>query len=113
MINNENLIRDDFRAVTAEIAKQVGFAFKPKLSVFHIPEEDFYRYDPGVKGEVEYLSNAYKDYTSGFATTVVRSLCEHLFEKYCESLDDIDWVHKNGDSGQNAPSQKSEPLHLQ
>ena len=100
VINNENLIRDDFRAVTAEMAKQGGFAFKPKLSVFHIPEEDFYRYDPGVKGEVEYLSNAYKDYTSGFATTVVRSLCEHLFEKYCESRDDIDWVYKNGDSGQ-------------
>ena len=81
-------------------AEEGGFAFKPKLSVFHIPEEDFYRYDPGVKGEVEYLSNAYKDYTSGFATTVVRSLCEHLFEKYCESRDDIDWVYKNGDSGQ-------------
>lgn len=73
---------------------------EPKVSVFHIPDQDFFKYNPGVKEEVEYLSNAYKDYTSGFATSLIRSIPEQLFEQYCEGRDDIDWVYKKGDSGQ-------------
>lgn len=73
---------------------------EPKVSDFHIPDQDFFKYDPGVKEEVEYLSNAYKDYTSGFATSLIRSIPGQLFEQYCEGRDDIDWVYKNGDSGQ-------------
>lgn len=30
----------------------------------------------------------------------LRSACEQLFECYCENRDDIDWVYKNGDTGQ-------------
>jgi type III restriction enzyme len=75
-------------------------ALQPKKSPFHIPEQDFFKYDPGVKNEVEYLSNAYHEYTSGFATSVVRSTSEMLFEQHCEGRDDIEWVYKNGDTGQ-------------
>lgn len=32
--------------------------------------------------------------------SLLRSNSEQLFEQYCESRDDIDWVYKNGDSGQ-------------
>ena len=39
-------------------------------------------------------------YTSGFATSLVRSTCEMLFEQYFEKRNDIDWVYKNGDKGQ-------------
>ncbi len=46
------------------------------------------------------LSNAYEEYTSGYATSLLRSNSEQLFEQYCESRDDIDWVYKNGDAGQ-------------
>lgn len=53
-----------------------------------------------MKNEIEYLSNAYHEYTSGYATSLVRSTCEMLFEQYCESRDDIEWIYKNGDSGQ-------------
>ena len=52
------------------------------------------------KEEIEYLSNAYQEYTSGFATSLVRSTSEQLFEQYCEGRDDIEWVYKNGDTGQ-------------
>ena len=68
--------------------------------MFYIPEQDFFKYDSGVKDEVEYLNNAYQEYTSGYATSLVRSTCEMLFEQYCEGRDDIDWVYKNGDTGQ-------------
>lgn len=100
VINNQHRLKEEFRAVTAQMEEQISYGLNPKRSTFHIPEQDFYRYDSTVKSEVEYLSNAYEEYTSGFATSVVRSTCEMLFEQYCESRDDIEWVYKNGDTGQ-------------
>jgi type III restriction enzyme len=100
VINNEHLLKDEFREVTADMTVQMSMLMHPKKSQFHIPEQDFFKYDPGVKSEVEYLSNAYHDYTSGFATSLVRSTSEMLFEQYCEMRDDIEWVYKNGDTGQ-------------
>ena len=79
----------------------LSFAFyDPKVVPFHIPEQDFFKYDSGVKSEVEFLSNVYRDYTSEFNTSLVRSLPEQLFERYCENNPNIDWVYKNGDTGQ-------------
>lgn len=101
VINNEHLLKDVFReAASRKTDVKTGKKPSPKVSAFHIPEQDFFKYDPGVKDEIEYLSNAYKDYTSGFATSVIRSTPEMLFEQYCESRDDVDWVYKNGDTGQ-------------
>ncbi|MDE5771716.1 MAG: DEAD/DEAH box helicase family protein [Ruminococcus sp.] len=100
VINNSNKLREEFRDITSDIGRQTEFIKNPKTSVFHISEQDFFRYDPNVKAETDYLSNAYKEYTSGFATSLVRSTSEMLFEQYCETRDDIEWVYKNGDTGQ-------------
>lgn len=100
VVNNEHLLKEEFRAVTAKMSVQQELKFAPKTSTFKIPEQDFFKYDPGVKNEVEYLTNAYREYTSGYATSIIRSTSEMLFEKYCETRDDIDWVYKNGDTGQ-------------
>lgn len=99
VINNVHLLKEDFRAVTSSMAQQQAFTM-PKTVPFHIPEQDFFKYDPGVKNEIEYLNNAYHEYTSGYATSIVRSTSEMLFEQYCEKRDDIEWIYKNGDSGQ-------------
>lgn len=101
IINNEKKLKVDFLAVTEDMVRQPGFQMFKKTAPFHIPEQDFYKYDPSVKEEVEFLSNAYNEYTSGFITSLVRSRSEQLFEQYCEKKDDIDWVYKNGDTGQN------------
>ena len=100
VVNNAHLLKEEFRAVTAKMAVQDELKLAPKTSAFKIPEQDFFKYDPGVKNEVEYLTNAYREYTSGYATSVIRSTSEMLFEKYCEAQDDIEWVYKNGDTGQ-------------
>lgn len=100
VINNQHKLKEEFRDVTAQMAQQMSLMLNPKISTFHIPEQDFFKYDPGVKSEVEHLSNAYHEYTSGFAISLVRSTCEMLFEQYCEKRDDIEWVYKNGDTGQ-------------
>lgn len=100
IINNEHLLKEEFREVTSDMAVQISMHLHPKKSTFRIPEQDFFKYDPGVKNEVEYLSNAYHEYTSGYVTSLVRSTSEMLFEQYCESRKDIEWVYKNGDTGQ-------------
>lgn len=100
LINNESKLKDDFREITTEISNQTQFVYHPKKEEFKIPLQDFFKYDPNVKNEVEYLSNAYKNYTSGNATSIIRSHSEMLFEKHCEKRDDIEWIYKNGDSGQ-------------
>ena len=100
VVNNEHRLKEEFREVTSDMAVQMSLRLQPKKSQFRIPEQEFYRYNPGVKNEVEYLTNAYHEYTSGYATSLVRSTSEMLFEKYCESKDDIEWVYKNGDTGQ-------------
>jgi len=101
IINNVKLIKADFIEVTSQMVRQLSLKlFTPKTSTFRIPEQDFFRYDPSVKREVEYLSNAYREYTSGYATSLIRSTPERLFEKYCEANPAIEWVYKNGDTGQ-------------
>ena len=100
VVNNAHLLKEEFRAVTAKMAVQQSLLLAPKTTTFKIPEQDFFKYDPGVKNEAEYLTNAYREYTSGYATSLVRSTSEMLFEKYCETRDDIEWVYKNGDTGQ-------------
>ncbi len=100
VINNAPILKEDFRSVTSVMEQQTSFSVAPKTMIFRIPEQDFFKYDPGVKEEIEYLNNAYHDYTSGFATSLIRSTCEMLFEQYCERKDDIEWVYKNGDTGQ-------------
>ena len=100
VINNEHLLKQEFRSVTSDMAEQIEMTLGPKTGIFHIPEQDFFKYDPGVKEEIEYLTSAYEEYTSGYATSNIRSTSEQLFEQYCETRDDIEWVYKNGDSGQ-------------
>lgn len=46
------------------------------------------------------LSNVYEGYQSSTLVDGIRSLPERLFERYCENNDAVDWVYKNGDSGQ-------------
>ena len=46
------------------------------------------------------LTNAYQSYSSAMVVEGIRSKCERLFENYCETRDDIEWVYKNGDTGQ-------------
>ena len=95
--NDYDILLDLADAKRKQIAQQW---FEPKTATFRIPEQDFFKFDPGVKREIEFLSNAYRDYTSGFNTTMVRSMPAQLFEYYCEKHQDVDRVYKNGDTGQ-------------
>ena len=60
IINNEHRLKEEFREVTADMNTQMTLSLNSKKSIFHIPEQDFYKYDPGVKNEVEYLTKTCK-----------------------------------------------------
>lgn len=102
IINNIDKLKEVFRKIVADMPYQKEFHMpKPKKSAFRIPDQDFFKYDVGVKDETDYLSNAYKNYTSGFVTSGAgKSNPEMMFEAYCEENDNVDWVYKNGDHGQ-------------
>ena len=99
VINNEHTLKADFREATASLAVQTGF-LEPKTMPFTIPEQELYRYDPTETDVEEMLSSAYKDYSSAMIVEGIRSKSERLFERYCEQQTDIEWVYKNGDTGQ-------------
>ena len=100
IINNEHKLKDDFRQSMAMTGIQQGMAFAPKTATFRIPEQELYRYDSTETDVEELISNAYKDYSSAMIVEGIRSKCERLFERYCEEQDNIEWVYKNGDTGQ-------------
>lgn len=100
IINNDKRLRDDFKEATCQLGIQGELVFKPKTRKFTLPSTEFIRYDPTERDAVEILSNAYNNYTSASIVDGIRSLSERLFERYCENNNNVDWVYKNGDSGQ-------------
>lgn len=102
IINNRSLIKNDLRDIAAEVSAQNAI-IQPKTMIFRLPTEELYHYDSDVKNEQIMESSAYKDYTTGYVTSNCgKSGPEIMFEDYCESKVNttIDWVYKNGDSGQ-------------
>ena len=100
VINNVKQLKMDFKNVTAQMGgKQMSFTLHPKTSEFHIPEMEIYKFSE-VKNRQLLRMNAYKEYTNEFITDKTRSHPERLFERYCEKNDSVEWVYKNGDTGQ-------------
>lgn len=99
VINNEHLLKEDFRGATAKFCKQQNI-IEPKTAIFTIPEQELYRFDPTESDVEEFLTNAYQSYSTAMVVEGIRSKCERLFENYCETRSDVEWVYKNGDTGQ-------------
>lgn len=100
IINNEKQLKIELREVSTDLFYDLSLKLEPRKVTFTIPEEDLFRYDSTAKDDSEYMSNAFKKYSAGNATSKTRSMPELLFERYCEEhADMIDWVYKNGDGG--------------
>lgn len=100
VINNVKQLKMDFKSVTSQMGgTQMSFMLEPKTANFTIPEMEVYKYSE-VKKRLLFYLNAYKEYTNEFCTDKTRSLPERLFERYCESNENVEWFYKNGDTGQ-------------
>ena len=100
IINNEHKLKEEFREATSQMAVQSSLILHSKKSKFKIPEQDLIKYDASETDVKEILSNAYQGYQSSVLVDGIRSLPERLFERYCENNQAVDWVYKNGDTGQ-------------
>lgn len=97
IINNKKQLKEAINSATAELALQPALQLFPKISTFKMPLEMLLQYDI-VEELSELESNAYHDYTTNcFA---LRSKPECLFEQYCDESHNVEWVFKNGDTGQ-------------
>lgn len=102
VINNSGLIKQEFREIKAADGgtTQLAMVDRAKTAAFTIPEMELYKFSD-VKEVKIYKKNAYEGYTSEFVTSEAgKSTSERLFEKFCEGVDNIAWVYKNGDVGQ-------------
>lgn len=102
VINNASRLKQEFREIMADSqGVQLTFGELAKTSKFTIPESDLFKY--GVVKDVKLMSkNVYKDYTTEFVSSDTRkSKPERLFERYCETADSVEWIYKNGDTGQD------------
>jgi len=100
IINNEELLKGVFKEATSQKAIQIPKDRAYKTSTFRIPLEEIIKYDSSTKRVVEMISNAYKEYPSSVLVDGIRSKSERMLERYLESNDKVDWIYKNGDSGQ-------------
>ncbi|MEJ9280984.1 DEAD/DEAH box helicase [Ureibacillus thermosphaericus] len=100
IINNEQKLKEDFVKATSQMYVQNSLVLQPKKSIFKIPEQELIKYDASETDVIDMLSNVYEGYQSSTLVDGIRSLPERLFERYCENNDAVDWVYKNGDSGQ-------------
>lgn len=98
VINNEDLLKNDFREAANELTKQLLLHLDPKAETFKIPETEKMKYDPTERANRQMKKNVYTEYTQQMLAGNLRSKTERLFEKYCES-DTVKWIYKNGDAG--------------
>lgn len=98
IINNVYKFKEDFEAFEDINYKQLMLS-EPKQEYFKIPLEEHYRYNPYEKDVVELESNVYKEYNTSMVEEF-RSKSERLFEKYCDKNENVEYVYKNGDTGQ-------------
>lgn len=101
VINNEKQLVNLFREVSSQINIQLILQFPPLTGKFKIPHIDSFKYDPTKETGVLFENNVYECYTDGFVNKKTRSKSERLFEEYCKAKEEIKWVYKNGDSGEN------------
>lgn len=97
IINNQDRLKDDLLQAIADESNQIELKLQQIYTIeFKIPREYTLTYDASLPHSKIYLKNVYDGYLSNAAP---RSDTEMLFEKYCETSDNIKWFYKNGDSG--------------
>ncbi|WP_191560683.1 DEAD/DEAH box helicase [Metabacillus idriensis] len=114
VINNFYKLKEDLRLAMASPIYQTSLTLPVVVEKeFRIPKETMFTYDAKNRVQREYTTNVYKGYLS---SAEIRSDSEKSFEKYCNESDNVDWLYKNGDKGNeyfsivyldNAGTQKS------
>jgi len=101
MLNNYDQIEIDFKEATERVYKYQRLFIHPKETDFSIPKSDRVKYDSFSRSKRVMNSNIYENYTEEMLVEGLKSKSERLFERYCELNKNINWIYKNGDSGED------------
>ena len=98
VINNETLIKEDFKEAVSQKARQSKLNLNELQFIdWKIPEKDYIKYDPKMKDTEIYEKSVYLNYPS----STIKSNSEVLFEEYCNQSDFVKWYYKNGEKSPN------------
>ena len=100
-LNNRDLLKNIVRDASAILLSQLQIedkSLKAKTAEkdFRLLHECLFTYDATEKLQLVFNKNVYEGYLSSAAP---RSSSEKKIEKYCESVESVEWVYKNGDKG--------------
>lgn len=99
ILNNAHKIREDFREGMIGSYTEQQMFIEAKEGIFKFPHEEVFKYIEQ-KDTNLLTKNVYRDYTDDCLIEELKSKSERLFERFCESCEEVSWYYKNGDSGQ-------------
>lgn len=94
---------DRLKEVFLEIEKLPQFQQELKFikeGKYNISAEMYYPFVSQENDNEVLETNVYMDYNNSMITRYTRSTSEQLFELYCDKNENVDFVYKNGDKGQ-------------
>lgn len=98
VINNVDLLKHDFMEAVSKEARQEKLRLEEvKESEWHIPQEDYVKYDSKMKDTKVLEKAVYLNYPN----STIKSRSERMFEDFCENSDKIKWFYKNGESSKD------------
>jgi len=98
VINNYEILKKDFEEAVNQKARQTKMQLEGLKEIeWSIPDTDYIKYDAKMKDTAVMKKNVYNDYPN----STIKSSSERMFEKYCETCEDIKWFYKNGESSDN------------
>lgn len=99
ILNNVHKIREDFREGMIGSYTEQRMFVEAKEEIFKFPHEEIFKYIEQKDSKV-LKKNVYRDYTDDCLVEEIKSKSERLFERFCESCEEVSWYYKNGDAGQ-------------
>ena len=99
VINNMKRLRDDVTEALAADLKLRNVGEKTVEKEFRFPHEYLCAYDMKAKKQSSSKKNVYDGYPLSSMTQKTRSKGESKFERWCEQSEDVEWIYRNGDKG--------------
>lgn len=100
IINNAGRLRNDLREYQGKRYIQEYLDLQ-REEEFKIPIEEYYFIDENKKNPKLMKKNVYKDFIDSLFSSGMKSKPERLFEKHCECSNNVKYIYKNGDGGQD------------
>ena len=99
LVNNKERIIADIQGIDE---REYGKMEETKIKEcdWSIPKSQYYKYHKKIEATKKLNKNVFTDYSDNILHKPNRSVTEIEFENWCEENQNIKWVYKNGDKGE-------------